>query len=124
MKENANPEILKNNDYYLDNQGIRCAVKLHKNTEKGITEIPYTRAKEYSNEGVGIILYLTKNKKDNVVVFYPNYKHIQTKFDWVSVAVELADKSKYTVIYKLVTGKYKTINGSYSGVNEGFKIYF
>lgn len=124
MKENANYNILKNNEYYLDNEGIRCAVKLHKDTEKGLRDIPYTRAKEYSCEGVGIILYLRKSVKANVVVFYPYYKHIQTKKDWLSVAVNVADRGKFTAVYTLASGKHKTLEESYTGVNEKFKFNF
>ena len=124
MKENANYNILKNNQYYLDNDGIRIAVKLHKDTEKGLTSIPYTRAKEYSCEGVGIILYLSKSAKNKKVVFYPYYKHIKTKKDWLSVAVTLADDGKFTAIYTLATGKHKTVEESYSGVNGKFTFNF
>ena len=124
MKENANYHILKNNQYYLDDNGIRCAVKLHEDTEKGLTEIPYTRAKEYSCEGVGIILYLTKKPKDDIVIFYPYYKHLRTKLNWVSVAVELADDGKFTVIYNLVKDRYYEVENSFVGVNGSFRFEF
>ena len=83
MKYNDNYNTLKNNQYYLDNYGIRCAFKLHKNNDTALANFPYVKTKEYSNEGIGIIFYL--KRKSNIVVFHPYYKHIQTKkigFQW------------------------------------------
>ncbi|MBS5484157.1 MAG: hypothetical protein KHX37_04965, partial [Eubacterium sp.] len=57
----------------------------------------------------------------NIVVFHPYYKHIQTKREWVSVAVCLADKGRFTAIYTTVTGKNKTVTESFVGVDEAFR---
>lgn len=119
MKYNDNYNTLKNNQYYLDNYGIRCAFKLHKNNDTALANSPYVKTKEYSNEGIGIIFYL--KRKSNIVVFHPYYKHIQTKREWVSVAVCLADKGRFTAIYTTVTGKNKTVTESFVGVDEAFR---
>ena len=50
MKYNDNYNTLKNNQYYLDNYGIRCAFKLHKNNDTALANFPYVKTKEYSNE--------------------------------------------------------------------------
>ena len=119
MKYNDNYNTLKNNQYYLDNYGIRCAFKLHKNNDTALANFPYVKTKEYSNEGIGIIFYL--KRKSNIVVFHPYYKHIQTKREWVSVAVCLADKGRFTAIYTTVTGKNKAVTESFVGVDEAFR---
>lgn len=121
MKYNANPAILKNNQYHIRNGYMCAAADLH--NDKTTTINTYRKkVSKYYNEEVSFSVYLKRTAK--TVYFYPYYEHTKTTMDLVKVALGVVDGGKLSTVYSLTSGEVYKVEKAYSGVNERFTFNF
>lgn len=121
MKYNANPALLKNNQYHVRNGYICAAADLHNDISKTINTRWYVKT-NYYNEEVCFTIRLKRNAK--TVIFYPYYLHTKTNKDLIEVAISLADRGYLEAIYKMTSGSTCKVEKEYSGVNKPFTFVF
>lgn len=121
MKYNANPALLKNNQYHVRNGYICAAADLHNNVSKTINTRWYVKT-NYYNEEVCFTIQLKRSAKK--VKFYPYYLHTKTNKDLFEVAISLADRGYLEAIYKMTSGSICKVEKEYSGVNKPFTFEF
>ena len=117
MKYNANPALLKNNQYHVRNGYICAAADLHNDISKTINTRWYVKT-NYYNEEVCFIIQLKRSAKK--VIFYPYYEHTKTTVDLVQVALDVMDGGRLSTAYSLTSGKSYKVDKEYSGVNSRF----
>ena len=120
MTLNANPALLKSDQYHARTGYMCCAAKLHENSFSHVgADITYY---DYYNEQISFSMYL--KRKSERVDFFPYYLHAYTSRKLSSVAIDLLEGGRISAIYKLLSGKTAEIKTSYSGVNKAFTFKF
>lgn len=123
MKMKANPNTLKDNQFFACNGFICAASELHMDKRQTINSHWYNYTRYY-NEIVSFELTLKRIKGTKFVKFYPYYDHTKTKYDLLSVAISIAEGGKMSAVYSLLNGDVKKVEHEYSGVNDYFKFSF
>lgn len=115
----GNPAVLKADQYHIRSNYICCAIELHDDKMSGNGR-NYYKNDNYLNEAVTMVVYLKKEKGYGGVIFYPYYLHAKSNYDWLSVAISIAEKGLLSAVYTITSGKVVNITFSYSGVDEPF----
>ena len=74
---------------------------------------------KYTNETVGISLYLKRDTKFDGATFYGIYEHFKSKTDIASIIINSVSRNVCNLLYSTATGKNVSAYCTYAG--EEFK---